>query len=99
MRLLDPERRREAKTSRPLMMDGVGRVSRHSRQVTLLLTIAHSAAAGLRARFVALARFLRDLQNAPQLTGLERWCQILARALLKYFRGRVSETPLEPLRA
>ena len=47
VRLLDPEWRREAKTSRPLMTDGAGRVSRHSWQVTPLLTIAHSPAAGL----------------------------------------------------
>ena len=58
-----------------------------NRHVTLLLTIAYSAAAVLRASFVALVRFLRDLQNAPQLTRVERWYQILARALLTYFRG------------
>ena len=81
------------------MMVGVGRASRHSRQVTLLLTIAHRAAAGLRVRFVVLARFMRELQNAPQLTGVERWCRILAHALIKYFRGWVPPTPLEPLTA
>ena len=45
-RLLDPNARREVRTSRPLMMSGVGWVSRHSQQVTLRLTIAHSESAG-----------------------------------------------------
>ena len=47
VRLIDPESRREARTSRSLMMDGVGRVLKHSRQTTLLPTIAHSATGGL----------------------------------------------------
>ncbi len=34
VRLIDPESRREARTSRPLLMDGVARVTRHSRQTT-----------------------------------------------------------------
>ena len=93
VRLIEPESRREAKTSRPLLMDGVARVRQHSRQTTLLLTIAHSAAAGLRAAFEAMTRFLREIQNAPQLTSLERWCLILGRALQKYYRGRVPKPP------
>lgn len=49
VRMIEPDSRREARTSRPQMMEGVGRVTRHGRQTTLLLTIAHSAAGGLRA--------------------------------------------------
>ncbi len=93
VRMIDPDSRREARTSRPQMMEGVGRVTRHGRQTTLLLTVAHSAAAGLRAAFAAMTRFLRELQNATQLTAVERWCEILARALRKYFRGRVPKPP------
>ena len=48
VRLLAPDTQGEARTSRPLMINGVRRVSRHSRQVTLLVMIAHSAAADLR---------------------------------------------------
>ena len=72
VRLLDPETRRDSRTSRPQMMDGV-RVIRHSRQVKLMLTMTHSAPAGLRARLVARARFLRELQNAPQSKAVENW--------------------------
>lgn len=93
VRMIDPDSRREARTSRPQMVEGVGRVTRHGRQTTLLLTVAHSAAVGLRPAFAAMTRFLRELKNAPQLTAVERWCEILARALRKYFRGRVPKPP------
>ena len=93
VRLISPEARREAQTSRPTMLAGVGRVTRHSRQKKLLLTIAHSASRGLRAAFEALARFLREVQNAPQWSAVERWCRILSRAYRKYFGGRILKPP------
>ena len=89
VRLISPEARRDAQTSRPTMLAGVGRETRHSRQKKLLLTIAHSASRGLRAAFEALARLLREVQNALQLSAVERWCRILSRAYRKYFGGRI----------
>ena len=86
VRLISPEARREAQTSRPKMLAGVGRVTRHGRQKKLLLTIAHAASRGLRAAFEALARFLREIRNAPQLSAVERWCRILSRACLQISR-------------
>ena len=93
VRMLDPECRREAKTSRPLMMQGVARATRHGRQTTLLLTVAHSASGGLRAAFAQTCRFLRDVQNAPQLTAHERWCRILGYAMRKYLHGQAPRPP------
>ncbi len=93
VRMSDGESRREARTRRPQMMDGVGRVTQHGRQRILVLTIAHSAARGLRAAFVRMARFLREVQNTPQLTAVERWCRILGYALRKYLKGRVPDPP------
>ena len=87
-RMIDPEARREAKTSRPMIMDGVARVTRHSRQTTLVLTIAPSAAASLRESFEEMARSLRELPTNPQLAHVERWCRILERAFKKYYGDR-----------
>ena len=92
VRMLDPECRREAKTSRPLMMQGVARATRHGRQTTLLLTVAHSASDGLRAAFAQTCRFLREVQNAPQLTAHERWCRILGYAMRKSLHGTGAKT-------
>ena len=93
VRMVDPEARRKAQTSRPQMMDGVARVTQRGRQKSLILTIAQSAAGGLRAAFVALTSFLRELQNAPQLTPVERCCRILGYALQKYFQGNAPDPP------
>ncbi|MDE0207883.1 MAG: transposase [Candidatus Tectomicrobia bacterium] len=98
-RMIDPDTRREAKTSRPMMMDGVARVTRHGRQTTLVLTIAHSAAARLRESFEEMARFLRELPTAPQLAEAERWCRILERAYKKYYGDRGLRLTARPLLA
>jgi hypothetical protein len=46
------------------------------------------------------AQFLAELrQNAPQLTAVERWCRILARALIPYLYGRRPSPPANLLPA
>ena len=54
---------------------------------------AERSRCGLRAAYVGMTCFLREIQDAPQLTALERWCRILSRALQKYFQGRVPKPP------
>ena len=98
-RRIDPDARREAKTSRPMMMDGVARVTRHGRQTTLVLTIAPRAAARLRESFEEMARFLRELSTAPQLAQVERWCRILERGFKKYYGNRGLRLTARPLLA
>lgn len=82
-------------------MDGVARVTQHGRDKRLIQTIAHSAAGGLRAAFVSMTRFLREVQDTPQLSAIQRWCRILGYALRKWFRGKVPDPPpgLLPARA
>ena len=93
VRLIDPETSREAITSRPLMLEGVARASRHAGQTTLKLTSSHSEALQLQPKLTAVAHFLRDVQSAPQLTSIERWCRILGRALSKFLAGKIPRPP------
>lgn len=93
VRLVDPMTGREAVTSRPLLMEGVARATRHAGQTTLLLTSSHGKAVRLRPKLAAVARFLREVQSAPQLTVIERWCRILGRALSKFLHGRDPKPP------
>jgi len=94
VRLIDPMTPREAVTSRPLLMDGVARATRHAGRTTLTITSAHGRHPGMRRAFAEVAAFLADLrQNAPQLTAVERWCRILARALTPYLFGRRPKPP------
>jgi hypothetical protein len=94
VRLIDPRTPREAITSRPLLMDGVARATRHAGRTTLSITSSHAEHPGVRQAFAEVANFLAELrQTAPQLTEIERWCRILARALSPYLFGRTPKPP------
>jgi hypothetical protein len=100
VRLIDTTTPREAITSRPLLMDGVARATCHAGRTTLAITSAHGRHPGIRQAFSEVAAFLAKLrQNAPQLTAVERWCRILARALIPYLYGRTPSPPANLLPA
>lgn len=88
-RLADPDHHREALTSRPLLLHGIARQTRHAGQTRLTITASH----GRRDRAVRtlrqIAKFFQDLrQTAEQLTAAEYRHRILSRALTKYLHGR-----------
>jgi hypothetical protein len=93
-RLVDPSRHTEAITSRPLLLQAVARETRHAGQTTLSITSSHGRSRPVRRALARLVDFLRTLnQSAEQLTGVERWCRILSRALIKYLHGREIKPP------
>jgi hypothetical protein len=93
--LVDPDTPREAITSRPMLMDGVVRATRHAGRTTLSVTTLQGKGVRIRAGFEAVAAFLSRLRaTAPQLTATERWCANLARALAPYLNGRTPRPPL-----
>jgi Transposase DDE domain group 1 len=92
-RLADPDRRREAITSRPLLMHAVARQTRHAGQITVTITSAHGLAAKAKAALTRIAAFFTDLRStAEQLTQEQRWYRILSQALVRYLNGQ----PLRP---
>ena len=93
VRLVDPLASREATTSRPLLLTGVARASSHAGQTTLFFNSSHSQAKLIQAKLSNLVSFLRKLQNTPQLSAMDRWCQILGRALSKYLHGKNPKPP------
>ena len=99
VRLVDPMTSREAVTSRPLLLTGVARASSHSGQTTLFLNSSHSQTRVIQTRLSEMTRFLRELQYAPQLSAIERWCRILGRALSKFLHGRNPKPPPNLLHA
>ena len=84
---------REAITSRPLLLTGVARATKHAGRTTLFLNISHAQTQKIREKLADLTQFLRKLQSAPQLTAIERWCRTLGRALVKFFQGRDPKPP------
>ena len=99
VRLADPDQHREAITSRPLLLQAIGRQTQHAGQTTITVTSPHGQHQRARQAFLRIAGvFARLRQTAEQLTDLDRWYRILSYALVKYLQGRQLDPPrrLEP---
>ena len=87
VRCAEPERPREALTSRPLMLCAVGRVIESGRKITLRLTSTQAEAARAQRLLTGVSLFLSGLLNtAEQLTAAARWERIWERILLRWLR-------------
>ena len=94
VRLVEPDRHMEAITSRPLLLHAIATRVRHARQTTITVASSHARALPAAKAFRAVAIFLRGLaKNAEQLTGLQRWRRILARAFQVFLQGRQLRSP------
>jgi hypothetical protein len=85
VRLANPKARREAITSRPLLLSGVARLTEHAGQSRLLLTLMHGAGEQIKAMIAAVRVGLEHVRaTAPQLPTLNRWI-----ALLRYIVEKI----------
>jgi hypothetical protein len=87
VRCAEPERPREAVTSRPLLMCAVGREIKHAGQTTIVLTSTHAEASRVQQLLTDLSLFLSGLRNAAeQLTNQQCWERIWERILIPFRR-------------
>ena len=87
VRCAEPQRPREAVTSRPLLLCAVGRLMESGRQITLRLTSTHAEAARAQRLLTGVSLFLSGLGNtAEQLTAAQRWERIWDRILSPWLR-------------
>ncbi len=94
VRLAEPDRHREAITSRPLLLSAIATRTRHARQTTITVTSSHAEATPAAKALAAVAAFLRSLgENAEQLTTLHKWRAILSRAFTAFLKGRLLRPP------
>ena len=85
VRLAHPQARREAITSRPLLLSGVARLTQHAGQSRLLVTLTHAAGDQIKAMIAAIRKGLDHIRaTAPQLPKAERW-----RALIRYIIAQI----------
>jgi hypothetical protein len=93
-RLAIPNRHTEATTSRPLLLQGIGRQTRHANQTTLTITSNHAQAQPIRRALEAVSQLLqRVAQTAEQFSPNQRW-----RFLLRFiFRDWLRARPPNPL--
>lgn len=79
-RLADPGVRREAITSRPLLLHAVARQTTHAGQTVVSVTPLHAEAPKIRRLLTELSQFLEGLKaTAEQWTCGQRWSRILRR--------------------
>jgi hypothetical protein len=94
VRLAEPDRHREAVTSRPLLLHAIAERVRHARATTIKIASTHARAVPAAKALRAVALFLRGLaKNAEQLTNLQRWREILARAFRVFLNSRPLRLP------
>lgn len=94
VRCADPQRAREATTSRPLLLYAVGRIIRSGGQTTLRITSHHAEAAHAQELLTGLSLFLSGLNNtAEQLEATERWRRMWRRILQPYLQPAAALLP------
>ena len=85
VRLAHPKARREAITSRPLLLAGIARLTQHAGQARLLLTLTHAASDQIKAMIANIRKGLDPIRaTAPQWPKAERW-----RALIRYIVAEI----------
>jgi hypothetical protein len=85
VRCAEPQRPREAVTSRPLLLAAVGREISHAGQTTVVLTSTHGEAKRVQQLLTDLSLFLSGLRNAAeQLSPQECWGRIWDRILMPF---------------
>jgi len=85
VRAANPQARREALTSRPLLLAAVGRAVTHSGQTLLYLTPMHAEASLIKSMIANVHAAIQHVRRAAeQLPKLDRW-----RALLAYICQRI----------
>jgi hypothetical protein len=84
-RLVDRERHREAVTTRPELLGGVARQTRHAGQTRISVNLSHAKSTKIKAQLSEASAFLQSLlTTAEQLTNPQRWERILLRIFEKF---------------
>jgi hypothetical protein len=79
VRAANPQARREALTSRPLLLAAVGRATSSGNQTTLYLTPMHAEAGLIKSMIANVHAAIRHVKAAAeQLPKLDRWATLLA---------------------
>jgi hypothetical protein len=99
-RLAIPNRHTEATTSRPLLLQGIGRQTKHGNQTTLTITSNHAQAAPIRRALEAVSELLQRLaETAERLTLNQRWRWLLRFIFRDRLKTRLPDSACLPLTA
>ena len=94
VRLGNPKSRLEAKTSRPQLLNAVGKLTSHARVNKIVLVLTHKAGNHVKAMIANIHAGVEHIRSAaPQLAGHSRW-YALARYIADKILAYVPHTPL-----
>ncbi len=94
VRLAHPQARREAITSRPMLLSGVARLTEHAGQSRLLLTLMHGAGDQIKAMIANIRQGLEQVRaTAPQLPKLGRWIALVRYIVEKIIAAKPKHPP------
>lgn len=87
VRLLSPDQHIEAITSKPILLNAIGRKITHADKQKLKITPMHSRGKFVQVAFEKLAEFFYLLDStARQLNQIQKWKLILSKAFQKYLK-------------
>jgi len=90
VRWIDPEKHSEAITSRPLMLFGVAKKTKHANQKKLTITSMHGNHQIVYDKITLITNFLRRIKHyAEQFTIKEIWRRVLSAIFIKFLNGRL----------
>ena len=100
VRAANPQARREALTSRPLLLAAVGRAVSHSGQTLLYLTPMHAEAGLIKTMIANVQAAIRHVRRAAeQLPKLDRWATLLGYICQRIVGSTALPTPPPALSA
>ena len=92
-RLMNPDKHHEATTSRPLMLQSVGRKTTHGGQTTVTVTSTHAKVTVVQAAMQELTRFFKELTRAAEQLGVAGRVRLIAQ---RAFRKLLASLPPLP---
>lgn len=94
VRLVEPNGHHEAITSRPLLLNSVGKLTTHGRQKILTITSTHAKNNTIKKSLTRISHFFKSLQSAAeQLTPKLIFKRIVETAFNKYYRSGYKSSP------
>lgn len=94
VRLAHPQARREAITSRPMLLSGVARLTEHAGQSRLLLTLMQGAGDQIKVMIANIRQGLEHVRaTAPQLPKLGRWIALVRYIVEKIIAAKPKHPP------
>lgn len=87
MRLASPDVHREAKTSRPMLLNVLGRAARSGRETVLHLVSTHSMAPLIARALDSIHNYLRALRATAEQLGPGGMWEAILRAAFRHFLG------------